>query len=283
MVYHFKEGKYPGKTVEQVALIDYSHLKTMYNKRKAENKDDFLTKNIETVIERLNNFLPEVQCKDPGCKNIANYLPISLTVGEYQVQKNGQPLTRVGVTEVSIPEDKSYCENHRSIYHKLVSKEVLYEIKFDTITELREKHQFWQRWVSDPKLIQKAILKCAGFKGNKTPKKCSDFIYNLPQKEGEFKYNFKTTAESIPKLVSGLKDDFYSNDLSVIEVEKNIAIYLKNSNDDNGESLAIRLDGLGNSKEGIDRLNYISKKYSQKFGVEKTKKLLGGYYTISKK
>ena len=201
MVYKFKSGKYQGKTIEEVALIDYCHLNKMLENSKRKNQNDFITKNIEDIINRLNNFVPAVTCRYPDCKNIADYLTIAITEGTIP---RGD-FNRYGVTDSSISKDYVWCEKHKDI-HTGHEKAAPYEIKFDTLLELKTKYPIWQEWVNGIKKIQKVILECAGFKGNKTAEKCSNFIYNLPQKGGILSdLNIKTPSQVIPEIMDKLK------------------------------------------------------------------------------
>jgi hypothetical protein len=268
MVFYVTQGKKSniGKSYEQLALTDYLLLDWMGKKFRNEGKYPERVKNIETIIEKLNNFVPAIQCKDSGCNNIANYFPVSITIGKYQVQKHGVPETKVGVTDVSIPKDRVYCENHKPIDDKSFSNEELYEIKLDTLVELKKKYPTWQRWVNGIKSVQKVLYDYAGFKGNKTPKKCSDFIYNLPQKSTDF----KRPSQVIPDIIKKLEpSDIYEGFKKVFASE---------IEDPAKDATSNYLDRLSDNDRG-----YLTERLSKNYGIEKTKKLLGGYYTILKK
>jgi len=171
MSHVFKSGDYEGKSIAQVALTDYSGLKGLQSFLK--DKNPFLFSSIEEVVRKLNNFIPQVNCRyHAGCDKTAEFLSIALTYGDIP---RGD-FSRHGVTGISVGTEYAGCNNHiddiTSGYHKAGS----YPIKFDSLLSIPD----WPRWVR--KDVSKVLLECAGFKGRKDYDNCERFLSNLEQR-----------------------------------------------------------------------------------------------------
>ena len=170
MAHIFGSGPHKGKNVARLALTDYLHLKNLLSYRKGGTDD--LTLEIEDVVHKLNNFVPQIRCQD-GCNKTAEYLTIIVERGKIYNPYKGEDIYTV--TGLSVSPIYAWCEEHkdRTAY---TSKAIPYEIKFDTLEVFR----------GDPKNVTSrvldALVACTGFSGKKTNKRCEDLINNLPQK-----------------------------------------------------------------------------------------------------
>ncbi len=171
MIYVFKSGEYAGNSIEQVALSDYLHLKNMLSYRKGSK--DSLTKNIEDIIFKLNNFVSKAKCH---CDKPAEYFPL-----EVKCENKYNPYLQ---KEVFVPENVNInfgdarCPEHSKTSNLINSNALLYNIKFDVLENFSEE----PKWVKDK--INDALLYLSGFNGkSKTKKNCEEFIKNLELKE----------------------------------------------------------------------------------------------------
>jgi len=174
MAYEFKSEKYPGKTIGQIALIDYCNLISILEHRKGRN--DLLTKHIEDVVSRLNNFIPKDNCSKPNCNNPAEYFPLDITVEDVYNPYKGKHMP--SPTNIYIGREDIRCKNHINSRDLANSRASLYKIKFDTL-ELFSKEP--KRVIKE---ITEALLSFAGWNSGwkKSAEKCGNFIYDLPQK-----------------------------------------------------------------------------------------------------
>lgn len=248
----FEKKKYAGKSKEYIALKDYSQILDAYY----DEKDGGNIKGLESVIKKLNNFIPTVGCKYPGCDNRAYDMTIAITYGEIPISKDGTKLVH-GPTDISVSTDYVWCKKHKDT-NTGYEKAFIYPIKFNILRQI----PVWPQWVRQE--VQKVLLKCAGFEGNITEKKAHTFINSLLQK-GDMP-GIENNQEPLfdDSKITQLNDNFYSNDEGIKEVEKCIKEFAGNPTYDLGEKLSNRLDGIGfRKKESIDKLIYLSKKYGQ--------------------
>jgi hypothetical protein len=205
----YQTGLFAGKSNEQIALSDftsrktefgsfddygnklgqfttsgYLHLKKILENRKKQGIDDFMTKNIEEIVYKLNNFIPAVNCRynyspitpDTPHNQLADYLEIEIISG--QIPRGDHE--RYGPEGMSIT---PLCNEHRPITHSRQktnndsNKSIeSYDIKFDILEKIPE----WPKWVRQD--VLKSLLECAGFSGKKTRQNCEDFFRNLKQR-----------------------------------------------------------------------------------------------------
>ena len=198
MIQKFQSGKYAGKTIGQVACIDYSYLQSIYAGYKSGNRDNWSPelaelddpKGLEIIVNKLNNSVSQVKCN--GCDKHADNLRVMIEYGnEYNSfldQEVYRPFHIVS-QEVLCDEDTiDYLSKDKNTAKKV------YPIKFESIpsiiaeiinkTEIRNpgiKRMFYFT-KKDNETIHNIFLAHLGFKGRKTVKNCEDFIRNLPQK-----------------------------------------------------------------------------------------------------
>lgn len=168
MDYTFKSGKYEGKSIEQVALTDYTHLRRILFHRNGGG--DNLTKTIDDIANRLNNFVPKSKCR--LCENPAFYFPVEIKVGPKLKKIDGEYVEYTGTTGVVIDLKDTRCKEHsRNLFNRDAS---LYEIRFDILKYFSTEPE----WVRER--VNKSLLDLAGFNGyKKTKKNCEKFIRNL--------------------------------------------------------------------------------------------------------
>ena len=80
-------GKYSGRSIEQIALRDYTYFSNFlagYLLKDKQIKKPSLEKRIEFVEYKVNNFKSIQPCGKPGCQNIPRFMSIytSLYIGE---------------------------------------------------------------------------------------------------------------------------------------------------------------------------------------------------------
>lgn len=171
MVYVFRSGGYTGNSIEQVALSDYLHLKDMLSYRKGSK--DFLTKNLDEIIFKLNNFVSKAECY---CDKSAEYFPLEI---KYENKYNPYLQKEVFAPEnVDINFGDVRCHEHLETFNLINSNASLYKIKFDVLENFSRE----PKWVKDK--INNALLHLSGFNGkSKTKKNCEEFIKNLELEE----------------------------------------------------------------------------------------------------
>ena len=159
----FKKGKSAGKSIEQVAAEDYLRLKWIYlNILKNESRFKERTRE---VLERLNKFVPQIQCaaKRPGCEGNARKISIAISYNIFTGECYG----------LSVSTSYIYCNNRLCLDSIDYEKAVIYPIKFDILENLPPFPLYIRRDV------QKVLLRCAGVPEKKTKEACKQWIDNL--------------------------------------------------------------------------------------------------------
>jgi len=186
MTYIFKTGKYgekvekikdkkgnfseiikEGKSIEQVALMDYLYLSHL---SEYDNLNFFLKEEIKKISYPLNNFIPNKGCK--ACGRDATYFPLDIRVGE--VFNPFTNLTNVVPIEVVTNLDDLRCYEHSK--NPMIKGLSYTPIKFDIL----KAHSKEPKWVIAK--IQQTLLEIAGFSGPKTKNNCDKFFKNLKYK-----------------------------------------------------------------------------------------------------
>jgi hypothetical protein len=187
MGWKFKHGKYiQGKTTEQAALTDYRNyheLQEAIGKNGWAHKYPSIKQDITDVLDKLDNFVPAVNCNH--CGNPADYLLIKEWKGEYEDTHTGKRV--YGLERLSVSHENVLCEDHKT-YRGNDDGETssgIYKIKFRIIEDFikRNKADCYDLQVERIPSIFLALRKCTGFKGKLTSvMDCYNLIHNLPQK-----------------------------------------------------------------------------------------------------
>ncbi|MEM2707946.1 MAG: hypothetical protein QXQ30_02655 [Candidatus Pacearchaeota archaeon] len=130
-----KFGKYKGKSIDQIAFIDYGYFFWLkYLNDKNLIRDPILKEKINNIHYKLNNFLINVNCKGKDCNNKAKYMSLILCID------NGN------VISISPSLDHVYCSENCFKNSKIPVREEtmyrfvdLYKIGFDAYIKIKLK------------------------------------------------------------------------------------------------------------------------------------------------
>jgi hypothetical protein len=164
--YSFHGGKYAGKTLEEVALKDYSYL--VYAKKTLTTAYEGFKKRIDEIIQILNNFNSVEKCEKckETAKNISTAYSYAYTYGNCTIDPSSY----------SIKSSHFYCDKKECLDSINTSSGVkIVPIKFDSILEYDCSPKYLRRE------MQKLLLKAAGWQEKRkiTKKSAREFIDKL--------------------------------------------------------------------------------------------------------
>ena len=178
MGYKLWFGKYEEKSLEEIALGKKAPKQEGYEYFYKVGTKDFkgykgfqnnsnAMKRWREIRFKLNMFVPDekYKCHSPECENTPVYISIA---------GNGEYGFSVSPAYISCGED--YCQNSLvSMSHQ----SRLYPLGFDTILNFGWRGSYEKGAKRDQQQVTKVLRDLAGWEGNITEKKATDFIDNL--------------------------------------------------------------------------------------------------------